>query len=327
MARTEKFLPAKSKLVVRSKAPATWYTTKDEVVLATDPVAAICPLTGEEVVTYCHKGVEIWFQPRMIRSRVVLEEGDVTATAFEESISLFDYDVHGTDYPNPSNRLYAIGVRMTESVWMMRTSDIPYNLMAEMQDAGCTVDVTLLDRSEVRRKVHRAVAKLHQELAEAVERANRAMDDAIHNLEHGIDGKGQEVDADTARKNYDRQAAAIEKRLNTLQAQLQQSSAKFGINEQAVNIGRLGTAARTLRSQMAERAHGYAIARQALAAIPDAGAQALAAAAAADQVPHYVLADALAEAGDEAAAAALQAAFAETAETFSLVGVADDEAE
>ncbi len=330
MARTEKYLPQGSKLVIRAgQTPAAWYETKKEVILTTTPVETDCPITGERVVTATEQKVQIWFQPRMIRSRVVLEDGDVDEATFNEQFCLFHYDVPTAGgYANPSSKLYPIAVRLTESAWMMRVSDIPYSLMADMQDNGCSVEVNNFDQKESRRLIHQAVAKLQEELAEAVKRANASRDRAEAALEasqNPAEGEAA-VSPEEAERRYTRQAEAIEKRLTLLAAQLGKAATRFGINERAVNINRLGATASAIGFAMRERAQAYASSARILAQQTDATSQALAQASQQDAVPAYAMADAMREAGEDEAADRLQKAFDESEpETFSLAGVGDEE--
>lgn len=325
MARTEKYLPQGSRLVIRAgERPAAWYETKKEVILTTTPVETECPITGDPVVTATEQKVQIWFQPRMVRSRVVLEAGDVDESTFGEQFSLLHYDIkQASGFPNPSAKLYPIGVRLTESAWIIRTSDTPYNLMAKIQDAGCKIEANKFDVSESRRLIHQAVAQLQEELAAAVQRNNECMEEASRNLEAGVDSKGREVDPEVGQQNYLRLAQNIEKRLTLLAADIKKAAQRFGINEQAVNINRLGTTAAALGQEMRQRAAAYAEATNALRAIGTAEATALANAAEADQTTHYAMSDMLRENGNDGLADKINAAFGET-ETFSLADLGDE---
>lgn len=326
MARQEKYLPAGSRLIIKQpNQPAQWYTTKKEIVLETTPVDATCPLTGEPVVTATAHGLPIWFQARMVRSRIVLADGDVDDAVFNEQFSLYHYDVpQARNYPNPSNRLYPIAVRLTESAWMMRTSDIPYELMAEMQDHGCAVEVNKFDKAESRRLIHQAVGKLQEELAAAVARAEASRVRAERALETEPTDGEDVTTPEEAEKACLKQAQAIEKRLTLLASQITKAAARFGIREQAVNINRLGATAATISATMKERAAAYVAAQKALREANTTTGTALANGArdgAENKVPAYVLADALREEGHEDEANRLQEAFAEDDGTFSLTGV------
>jgi len=330
MARQEKYLPPGSKLVIKQpNQPAAWYTTKKEIILEIAPVEAPCPITNDPVMTATAHGLPIWFQARMVRSRIVLAEGDVDAAVFNEQFSLYHYDCPViNNYKNPSDRLYPIAVRLTESAWMMRTSDIPYELMAEMQDNGCAVEVNKFDKSESRRLIHQAVAKLQEELAAAVARAEVSRVRAERALEAEPTEGEDATTPEEAEKACLKQAAAIEKRLTLLAGQITKAAARFGIREQAVNIGRLGTAAATISANMKERAAAYVSAQKVLRESNTATGLALANAArdgTEDKVPAYVLADALREVGDEEGADRLQEAFKEDDGVFSLAGAGVDE--
>lgn len=334
MARIERYLPATAKIVIeRPGHAAEHYTTRKDVTLPEQPTYAECPITGAELCTTLESGIRLYYHGRQTRGRVVLDDGDLAPDAADTQFCLFHYDVpSGGDYPNPSPKLYPIGVRLTESAWLMRAGDIPYNLMAEMQDNGCTVEVNRFDPAESARLLRQAVGRLHQDLADAVERANEAMEratDALAAAEPGAEGGPT---PEEAQRQFASRAKGIERRLALLQKQIGEAAERFGIRPHAVNLERLGLTAAAIRTEMSERARVYRDGVAALAAAGTAETAALAAAAAQSQVPAEVMADALREAGNEAAADALQAAFAVEAApqpaaeddgTFSLADLAD----
>lgn len=329
MATIERFLPIGSKVAIqRQGQPAEWYTTIKEVTLPEQPVTTECPLTGAEVRTVLVESTRLFYHQRMSRGRVVLEQDDVTPEAAETQFCLFHYDCPANgEFPNPSGRLYPLAVRLTESAWLMRTGDIPYALMGEMQDAGCTVEVNRFDIAESGRLLRQAVGKLQEELADAVRRADEAMERATDTL--AAQGtEANERSPEDAEKFYLSRCGSIQRRLTALQKQVAESSARFGIRPQAINLERLSAAAATIKSEMAERAAAYREGIKALEAAGTVETIALAKAAARDEVPAEVMAGALEDAGDEAGAARLQAAFAvpAEAETFSLADLGDDEA-
>ena len=241
-------------------------------------------------------------------------EGDVDEKVFDEQFSLFHYDVPTRNgYANPSNRLYPIAVRLTESAWMMRTSDIPYQLMAEMRDNGCSVEVNKFDKSESRRLIHQAVARLQEELAAAVVRAQASHNLAERTLNAATEGENPST-PEEAEKAHLRQAKAIEKRLTLLASQITKAASRFGINEQAVNINRLNATAAMIRDNMQERASAYIAAQVALRNLGTIDGTALARLAddnVAEKVPVYVIVDMLRESGDDENADRLQEAFKE----------------
>ncbi len=327
MARIERFLPAGSKVTIQQpNSAAEWYTTRKDVTTPESPVTTECPLTGTEVLTLVQDSVRLYYHSRMTRGRVILDEGDVAPDAAESQFCLMHYDVPSSgDFPNPSGRLYPIAVRLTESAWLMRTGDIPYALMAEMQDAGCTVEVNNFDKAESARLIRQAVGTLQKELADACERANEAMERATDCLA----AQGTEANTRTpeeAERFFLNRSKAIERRLATLQKQVTESATRFGIRPQAINLTRLGETAQAVRTEMTERARLYKESQVALAALGTVDGTALATLAAQSQVPAEVMAGALEDAGNHEAAQALMAAFHPAEETtFSLADV-DDEA-
>lgn len=329
MARIEKYLPAASKVAIqRPGHAAEWYTTRKDVALPEQPTYAECPLTGGEVCTLLQDGTRLYYHNRMARGRVVLDEGDLAPDAAETQFCLFHYDVpSGGDYPNPSPRLYPIGVRLTESAWLMRAGDVPYALMGEMQDNGCTVEVNRFDPSESARLLRQAVGTMQKELADAVARANEAMERATDGLAAAVEG-ADAPSPEEAERLFASRAKGIERRLALLQKQVGQAAERFGIRPQAVNLARLGETAAAIKTEMTERARVYRESIKALQAAGTVETQALAVAAAADLVPAEVIAGALEDAGNLEAAAELVAAFAPAADdgVYSLADLGDDEA-
>ena len=81
MAKTETFIAPGSRVVIRSTksgVAAQWYTTKKEVLVDVQKlVEDVCPMTGEPVARWTEGGFFMFFPARILRSNLILDEGDV----------------------------------------------------------------------------------------------------------------------------------------------------------------------------------------------------------------------------------------------------------
>lgn len=315
MAATQKFIASGSRIVVaRQNRPAEYYTTKKEIILAATLNTEACPITGDPVNTTTEQGIRLWFPTRIVRTRILVEAGDVTPDIYDHQLTMVSYDVpHIANY-SPVAALYRVAVPMTESVWLVRTGDIPYTLIAQMEDKGAEVDVVTLDASETRSRVAKAIGYMQKKLAEAVRGADESIVRANAKLERSQEDGISEDDALAA---YNRQIKAIETRLTKLRADVSKGASRFGLNDASFRPEQLTATARSVREIMSERAKAYTRATAALAAVGTTDATALANVAARDGVPVEVIAGALEDAGDMEGAAALIGAFADD-NTFSL---------
>lgn len=324
MARTERYLPVQSRVVVQNGVPAHWYTTVRDVVIPTgEDTSAQCPLSGTDARTVMVAGVRIWYQPRMVRSRIVLEDGDVDTKTFDEQFSLFHYDVpnrgDSAGY-SPCRELYRVAVRLTESAWLVKTGDVPYDLMGRMQDIGCLVYCNKFDRTETRSLMLQSVAQLQSKMDEATTDAEQSYHRAMLQLTNSSDPEHREYEPDEtkATERFTKRTALIEKRLTDLAKDIQTGAAKFGISTKSYGHDRLYAMATLTHSRTRQQAQSYHRGTVALSTSTDTTAHALATSAAASELPVEVMADALREAGDDATADALT-------ETFSLIEQGEDE--
>lgn len=320
MAITQRYLPAKSRVVVKQNAkPAVWYDTQKEVLVAL-PVSAQCPITNEMVQTVTISGVSIWFRPTMLRSRIVLEDGDVDPKIFDEQFSAFTYDIPASTGFSPCSELYRIAVRSTESEWLVRSGDIPYDLMGRMQDMGAKVRVRKFDRSETRSLLLDAVDMLQQKMDEATADANRSFERAALQLANSGDPESDDYleDESKAVERFTKRTTLVQKRLDTLAKDIQQGAGTFGISTKAYGHDRLAGMRQLTANRSEAMGFAYHRATVTFAASSNLDAQALAVVAANSQVPAMVMAGMLEDIGEEAQAT-------ELADTFSLVGHGEDE--
>lgn len=310
MARTETFIAAKSRVVIRQPGKASqWYETRKEIVVdVTRLVEDTCPMSGDPVARWDEKGIFVYFPARILRSNLILEEGDVNPAVLEEQFSLFHYDVpKNGEFPNPSNRLYPIAVRLTESCWIVKSHDtVILPLMAEMQDAGCKVRMHKFDKSESRALLCEAIEELRVVVAQKVASANASCANAAAQLD-GSDEEG--LGEVAARKRYESRIKAIERSLTTLTDDINKAAERFGISTRTVNLSHLSTVAKKTRVSAAEKAKAYVHGVQHLLMTGTTTGAALAATAMSVGIPTHVMADALRDDGDDAAADVVQGAF------------------
>lgn len=336
MAFTQRFLAPGTRLVVRPKTgDAVWHETKKEMIVADSPAHAICPMTGANVNWVVQDGFNVYFPDEVVRTREVLEDGDIDTDKLNAlKPILFTYDipddavemVNGKPRPfnNPSDQLRRFAVRLNLSCWLMDAGDIPNMLIARMLDAGCDPHVFHFDATEGKKLVSVAISRLKKEIGDAIKRAERSRVSADAQLTGALDETG--MNADEAEERYVRRANGIMERLEALTGDLNAAASRFGINPRVIALARLSVTGDALKSAMATRANAYAAAAKVLKATGTTTNVALANAAEVDQVPVGIMADALQDEGNEADAIQLRDAFAEPAETFSLVGVGTDDA-
>lgn len=318
--KTIRFIPANTNVVVRNlkaNTPAVQHTTKKELILVDgEPQTAFCPLTGDEVSTITRDGFALYFNPFRVRTRFEVEASDVDEKLLGEQLSKIQYDVPARTGFSPCNRLYQLAVPTTESVWLVRSGDVPWNFLGEMEDMGCKVDVDMLDPSETRKNVGKAIAFLQAKLNEKISNAEDSMREALTELE-GSEEAG--IDEEKALKKYKARASAIESRLNKMSKDITEGVRRFGIVGQSFGLSRLSQSASMFRAAMNEQAQAYKRGVQVLAQSTSTDAQLLAQQAAADQLPAGILSDAIREfTGDDETADAINEAFTGQPETFSL---------
>lgn len=252
MAKCEQYLPAGSSLVVRPKnsSEPRWHRTTRDVVVAAWQDAA-CPLTDEPARSAVVEGLRVWFKPFMLRERWVPEAGEVSPELAGASLSIVHYDVPRRTGYSPCAELYRVAVPMSESVWLVRTGDVPYNLVGAILDMGGNAEPIALDPSETPKRVAAAIGELRKRVAEAVARNERSLADAHAKL---LRSEGDEVDEAEARDAYERQVKAIDKRLEKLKADMELGATRFGLAATAYGSAALGDARVCIKAQIG-RAH------------------------------------------------------------------------
>lgn len=320
MVRIEKFLRVGTRLTVKSQTgqPRNYTTTKE--VIVGDTTAEECPLgltshsPGRGLVVRDTRAdivdCTVWYVGSNVRTRIITEKEDIDPAAFQYALTKIEYDIPASTGFSPCSRLYPIAIRSSLSCWLVRTGDMPWTLIDEMQERGALVTHTPCDKSATESLLKQAVAFMQKTVQQYVDGARETLESASAALDASEE---RDVDQETAVRACVNKAKALEKRLETYRKQMSEGSEKMGISSAAWNGSRLTVAAQTYSATLRTRAHAYTRGAKALASSTDTTARALAASAANSTLPAEVMADALREAGDEAAGD-------EVSDTFNLTG-------
>jgi hypothetical protein len=327
MAHVEMYLPDGTTVTVsRTGGPINYTTTKD--VTVPEVVRQTCPLN---LMSRTYSGnwlrdctltvgtVQMWYAQRSIRRRIVVPQSDVTADTYSHPLTKIDYDIPtalGAGYAlRIAGEFHRLAVRCSKSTWVIRTGDIPYNLLAVMEEDACTINADPIDPSATKKLIARAIVALQEQVESYIQGANETLQSSLDKLQNSTDDDGAE--AEVVRKCLN-EAKAMEKRIQKYKDTMVPGASRLGITDGAWNPNRMIAAARITADSMRQRAAAYRRGTQALAASTDSTAQALAASAANNTLPPEVMGDALREAGEEELADAIN-------ETFSLVGTGTDD--
>lgn len=323
MAKLEHFLAVGTKLSIRRpNSQPQWYTTVKEIVFDPATVSSVaCPMqtktkTGAvaTVSRIVHCGIEVFFTPASVQTRLGMDASDVSPDAFKQVYSTFQYDIpegpNGPVYANPSGWLRHIAVRDGWSGWIIKKGAISLARIFEMRQAGCRVTIRDFAEYETADIVKDIVRSLHDEarvlVASVNERRARA-EEALASAQ--ADGLTEEQ----ARKRYETAMKAITRETEEKVKAMNEASKSFGLTGAAKFVGLSDVQAIVTKNRidMAARAATYRQAAIALATVNTPEAQALAAQMTdvnAQDIPVEVVADMLIDAGHEEEADALQAA-------------------
>lgn len=316
---TQHYIPAgTSVLVTKADGEQVWYETKEEITLDGQQAQATCPRTGRAVYRVTHKGLEVFFAGESVAVREVEDTGDIDEKVVSGlRFCMLQYDIPvNAEFDNPSGFLRRIGVRTTQSVWIIPEGSIPYPLLARMTEAKVAWHVFKFDASEGKNLAERALATLRQEIADHVARSRASREAAEAQLEATTDS------AERAEARFTRRAESIKERYETLVEDFKVAAARFGIREGALNLREANNAVQVITASMEERARLYLQAARTARELGSTG-DALAKGAEEGAVPAGVLADYIEEtavtAEASAQAQALRTAFDGEPETFDLV--------
>lgn len=309
---SQKFVAAGVQGVLSGPKGTGWHKTTKEIDF-TDATQVTCPMTGRQV----------W----------AVKSGEFTFHAAPESIqirrddlpqmSVLDYDIPVTvEITNPSGVLRSRAVRTTYSGWVVPTNAIPWDVINDLRENGCRVTLYKFDQSESASLIAQVEFALRDQIRETAESAEASAESAAEQF-----AERQEtgtVAQDKAKKYFEQRIKTASKNAKDRLDSYQKAAAIFGFDARALGLQAAAGVAQAISSGIMLRAQRYVEAVRALTAANTATTAALATAAETSQVPPEVMADALRESGNDAAADELQEAFVTPdADTFSLDGAGE----
>lgn len=198
---------------------------------------------------------------------------------------LLIYDIPDeSGFPNPSNVLRSIAVRVNLSCWVIPEHNIPYILLGDMERAGGTWYTVKFDASEGDKLRKMAIDAITREIQENISRAEVSAVRAFRKFQ-----RSKEV-PEKAQSTYQKIVKQIDRRMSRLQRQLRRVTAEFGIEQSAIPLTRLTRATLTIQDKIKARCRLYADAIRQVQGIH--GIQnAMAQAGRVDGVPALILAD------------------------------------
>lgn len=326
MAHIETYLPSGSAVTVQQegKRPISYITSKEVVV--TESQAQVCPLSlttrtasgvwnRDRLTTV--QGVCIWYAERSLRRRIVVPETDTAPDVYTRPLTKIDYDIPtalGAGYAfRIAGEFHKIAVKCSKSTWILRTDDMPYNLLAMLEEDGCTVNADPIDKAATKTLIARAIVALQEQVETYVRGANETLESATERL------GSEELTEKEATDKCLAEAKALEKRLKKYRTTITPGAEKLGITAAAWAPERLSTVAKVTATEMRERAKSYRRGVIALSTVNTVDGRALYQMAATDALPAAIMSDALRDAGNDAMADELN-------ETFSLLGHGTDDA-
>lgn len=198
---------------------------------------------------------------------------------------LLIYDIPDeSGFPNPSNILRSIAVRVNLSCWVIPESSIPYTLLNEMEAVGCTWHTVKFDASEGDKLRRMAVDAITREITEAITRAETSYTRALRKFQRSKESP------EKAQSTYMKVIGQIDRRMNRLQRQLRRVTTEFGIEQSAIPLTRLTRATVTIQDKVKARCRLYADAIRQLQSI-NGVRDPMAQAGRVDGVPALILAD------------------------------------
>jgi hypothetical protein len=200
------------------------------------------------------------------------------------TLCLLTYDIPETaNVSNPSNILYARGIRFNLSCWIIYKDQMPYAAFDKLSDAGATWGLFEFAPSANAGLLKAAHDALKRQIEDAVKRLNESL--------AKLDAKAPPTARDAALR--DKQRAGAPKRLEKLLKQLEDAAKVYGIDLTALPLGDARQYARDLT------AAGGVRARLASAVAAATAGTKIGQAVANDQMPLDIAADFLDDTGDE----------------------------
>jgi hypothetical protein len=158
------------------------------------------------------------------------------------------YDIPvGAEVANPSRFLRRRGVRVNLSCWLIPEANVPYHLINEMTEAGCTVRVVRFADEEAANIAEWARQAIVDEVARRLRRARQSIEQA------DAQAAADDVPADERARQYRRRALAAERRARRMLEALAEGARAFGLDTSGLTI--------TAASRALDRVHAGVEAR------------------------------------------------------------------
>lgn len=316
-------IPVGSTVVLRDSAGnSRWYNqTKQEIPINGEPKDATCPLRNQPVKTVTHMGWEIFF----LRSQMMVV---LTAKQKQDVANLelyaVDYDINmrrfnGSNLEHPSTFFHRIGVRSTESCWIIPKGKIPYTYLNELTKIGATWRVKKYDSSEAVSLMNDAILSLESQVKEAVARAEKSLADAATKME----STPADEDPVKAREAYIKYVKLVKERHEKKIQNLKTSASVLNIDIRYMGLDKAATYMTMMAVSMENRARVYADAAIAARAVGTAEGNAIAEAVEANTMDPGALADYLDEQEDGSGEAVRSAFIGGGDNEYSLTGDED----
>ncbi len=199
--------------------------------------------------------------------------------------SLLIYDIpESSEYPNPSGFLRRRAIRINLSCWCIPDHAIPWHMLGEMTQAGCTWHTVRFSTEEMPKLSGMCIDALRKEIGEALAGAKICLDNAEDRADEEIFGE----DPEKAAKQYRNKVRAAVRRTNRLINDLQEAARQFEIDPETLAPGTARNAVTILGATAQRKIDAY------LQMAAEAGAE-MQGAAEQDAVPAEVLCDFLEE--------------------------------
>lgn len=205
------------------------------------------------------------------------------------SACLLIYDIpENAPVGNPSDQLRRIAVRVNLSCWIIPESLIPYHLLNTMAAGGATWHVVRFDASEAEKLATMARDAIRRDIKQAISRARAS----IARTDNSTDAAMLEDSAE-AERSYIRRTRNALNRARRLVKHLSAAASMFGIDKESINLADAFTSFEGITAGVQRKAKEYAE----LSALLRNVDPALAATAAADELPVCIMMDRLEDAG------------------------------
>lgn len=210
-------------------------------------------------------------------------------------VVMFQYDIHNKSFPDPCGTLRRLAIPITESVWAIQDSRIPWHMLDGMSKADVTWHTVDFASDQAEKLVGMAI----QTITKRVKEAEESLAESIKGYDEKLNANGQlpaesQLPSDVAAQKHRVGCRAAVLRQQRLLRDLEEAAKAFGVSEATADrfasmrntvssLGNVAQAKAEAYMQMASQAVGTP----------------MQAAAASGEVPASVLADYLEDEGKD----------------------------